>query len=213
MLSGQLRGKSEIIPPGGTQTLITMETEAQYAEMLTVQVDASIPPQPGPGVFNRAFITVTWGVSGARHTAIIDVGRGTSFTVVANFLIVEITNPSFGAFTSSVAVAASVVVGSTVRGDLKPRFTAQTFAATAVGADFIVPIPKYAQTFRVMRAPTESMRILQSDVITIYAEHLVAAGLDMEDSLPIANGASLIRVINTGAAPITAIQIVFDLTI
>src|SRR3972149_1867265 len=108
LLTGPLRGKSELIPPGATQTLISLQTESKYAEILAVQIDAAIPPQPGPGVFNRPVAEIIWGVEGARHSAVIDVNQGTAFTVLANMLIVNVTNPSFGAFTSTVAVAASV---------------------------------------------------------------------------------------------------------
>jgi hypothetical protein len=86
------RGSSAQLHLGDkNKTLLDARTPSQDAEMITVELGVTVIG--GTLGTHDAFLTalVEWGVGGANFSATVDVGRGTAFSVVANFIRVSMS--------------------------------------------------------------------------------------------------------------------------
>jgi hypothetical protein len=95
------------------QTAAFWQGEKQEAQAMSIDIGVVIPAFPTPGsatVDARPFASVDYGSDGTRSTVVLDVGAGRRFTVVGNYISVNVgMDPPHEGFTSAVmSIGASI---------------------------------------------------------------------------------------------------------
>ena len=226
-----LRGRRQLlfdpstVEVGGAQLdLIQCTTGNDRAVTLGIHLEASqddtnlLAGQAAPVVAQ-----VQWGTEGGDNSAEVDILQGTSFNLGCSYLRIFATiDKQFGnppvTGPQSRTVSANVYLGAISSG-ISPQRSFQRLAiAAAAFADFTVP--KYATNLDVCRAPVPPSVVLESYRVEqrsfggfILCQHDVAAGADLARKISLVQGTRIIRFINTGAAAVGAMAVIFGLNL
>ena len=155
-LNEMKRGSSLPLLPGDAfKTFAEARTPAKDAEMITVSIGAvpiGVNLVGGEGVGQRVELIgrILWGIGGAQYEAIFDVMNGTSFSVPANYIRLDIRYPGDPLPGSvPVQVSGGFAYGTIGQRSSPIRFT-QDVGPILAGATTELVIPEFATSFIVL---------------------------------------------------------------
>jgi len=206
ILSGEVNfGNGVLIggldPASQTATIVQVKGSDERAIDLNVFISV-LPDQVAAFTiadFPYVKARVSWGSGGVSHSAEIDVGLGTSFSVMASFLRVDVfldtDNPSVLPAGNRVLVQGFVSAGRHIG---EPAVRTLYFEVLAGATSGPQPIPAFARNVRIVGFnPTVNYRFL----ITDQQAQIVGSGTQVDGGpFILANDAKFIAVVNPGLA-------------
>jgi len=223
-------GRGGIIPPVPATladadttwaSLIHAVTEDKNAEQITVTLSVQqFNPNNAVVPFGMNGLTarVTWGVDGGFHTAFLDVGDGTSFSVQAASIKVDIqnavlnraVNPNVLQAVTPRVVSASLGVGDVPPGAFGGCSRTYFFSGVVAATDFDVIIPPFAQSLHMLPFFGSAATIsFLNDTTLVGLGSVLLAVTPVLNPIPIPGLARIVRFRYTGG-PINVL-IVFHL--
>lgn len=168
-------------------------------------------PSPGGAVprRNQVQALVTWGHTGGKFQAIVDVLQGTTFSVFASFVDVQAINTSdtvAAIAASTIPIAGVICPEGPLAGQYPPR---RSFAFTGAAAT-VLQIPLFARELDIIRTVSAGVAVVVSFLefggATTIAQFTIPAGSDLLNRpFPIPQGAVTVSIAAVGSGECEAI--------
>ena len=222
--------------PGPEKTILQLRGRHEHAQNLSIVVAPVVGDFTRGKAIHPCVALLTWGAGGASTRAEVDIGRGTQLQFAASFVSISGRNDAgvddgtgnpidSGAGPQDVVAIISGVGSRSAFGRVTRTFY---FGPIAPGVSRLIPVAPFAKTFLITRTPpATAITVDVADGIirtiedatgavilspaTLRDEYTFGAGV-AAPRIDLYAQAGAVRIANTGAARIAALQIAFELS-